>query len=186
MATELEAKLKVESLDAARAALRSAGASRLGSRHETNTMLDRPADPLAPRDAALRVRACCVLDGPPQSARLTFKGPANASRFKSREELEVAVDDAGETIRILEALGFVVTMLYEKRRETWRLGPCTVEVDELPELGAFIEIEGPDEAAVAAAKRQLQMDDAPHIAGSYVRLLLERAGDGRRVFRLAD
>ena len=42
---------------------------------------------------------------------------------------------------ILDALGFMPAMIYEKRRETWRLGATEVVIDELP-FGLFMEIEG--------------------------------------------
>ncbi|HRX84772.1 MAG TPA: class IV adenylate cyclase [Phycisphaerae bacterium] len=186
MALEIEAKFKVDAFDAVRAALAAVAADRVGRRHETNHMLDRRDDPLAQHDSALRVRACRALDGPPQSSRLTFKGPVQASRFKVREELEVAIDDAAGVVAILERLGFRTALVYEKRRETWRLGDCRIELDELPELGCFVEIEAPDERTVEAVCHQLGLTGAEPITASYVHLLLGHcaaADPQRREFR---
>jgi adenylate cyclase class 2 len=54
---------------------------------------------------------------------------------------------------ILDALGFTPTLVYEKRRQTWRLGKTEIVVDELP-FGLFMEIEG-SEADIAAVELKL-------------------------------
>ena len=46
---------------------------------------------------------------------------------------------------ILEALGYYPALVYEKRRETWRLGETEIVVDELP-FGLFMEIEGAEKS----------------------------------------
>lgn len=185
MARELEAKFKVASLAAVRAALDSAGAEPLGEQVEVNHMLDRPTDPLAGRDCALRVRERRLPHGGVLPAQLTYKGPAQAARFKSREELEIHVDDAAGALEILKRIGFTETLVYEKRRESWRLNDCRVELDELPGLGCFVEIEGPSEAALDASAGLLGLAGVPHVAGSYVHLLLAQGGGepGTRAFR---
>ena len=42
---------------------------------------------------------------------------------------------------ILVALGFAPALVYEKRRQTWKLGNTEVVIDVLP-FGLFMEIEG--------------------------------------------
>ena len=56
---------------------------------------------------------------------------------------------------ILDALAYSPTLVYEKRRATWRLGATEVVIDELP-FGWFVEIEGPEEA-INAAEQQLEL-----------------------------
>jgi len=187
MATEIEAKLKVSSLDPIRARLKACAAQRIGCVLETNFMLDRPDQTLRQRDAALRVRGAQVLDGPRPAAKLTYKGPAQAGRFKSRQEIEVEIADAGQTVELLSAVGFTVTLCYEKRRESWRMNDCLVELDELPIVGAFVEIEGPNEAAIDFVRVALGLAATPHISQSYVAMLATHAQESRstdRAFRL--
>lgn len=171
MPTELEAKLKVEDHESVRAALVSAGAMHVGRVFERNYILDLPGGTLRARGAALRVRACQTLDGPPQRETLTFKGPARASRFKAREEIEVEVGSAEATVGILTTCGFTIVLLYEKRRETWRLDDCRVELDELPVLGLYVEIEGPSESAIANVGNRLGLGGRSHEPASYVAML---------------
>jgi predicted adenylyl cyclase CyaB len=57
----------------------------------------------------------------------------------TEEETDVADPEAMEAI--LEALGFTPALVYEKRRQTWRLGKTEIVIDVLP-FGLFMEIEG--------------------------------------------
>jgi len=56
---------------------------------------------------------------------------------------------------ILERLGFVPVLIYEKRRETWLTNGVEIVLDELP-FGLFMEIEG-DEAGIDEVERRLEM-----------------------------
>jgi adenylate cyclase class 2 len=169
MGLEREAKYRVSSLEPVRHALTAAGAEPRGQVLERNHVFDRPDGELRLRQAALRLREF----GPGTPALLTFKGPASGSRFKIREEIEVSVSDAAGMLQILTAAGFVRTVYYEKRRESWRLGDCDVELDELPELGFFVEIEGPSDAAIETARQTLGLDHAEHLTESYLALIAQ-------------
>ena len=75
-------------------------------------------------------------------ATLTFKRRIpGTSAIKQQREEETAVADAEAMEAILEALGYVPAMVYEKRRQTWTLGKAEIVIDVLP-FGLFMEIEG--------------------------------------------
>ena len=74
---------------------------------------------------------------------------------------------------LLEALGFEITIAFEKRRSQWRLDDCMVCLDQVVELGFFLEIEGPSEEAVAAVQGRLQLEGARHLTVSYAVMLAE-------------
>jgi adenylate cyclase class 2 len=117
---------------------------------------------------------------------MTFKGPVQGGPIKSREELEIEVNDAEEAARLLGGLGFVVILDYEKRRESWRMGDCQVELDEPPHVGLFVEIEGPRDG-IRQTQERLGLGDVPHTPESYVQMLLsfsERNGLRGRPLRL--
>jgi adenylate cyclase class 2 len=172
MARELEAKHKVDAHDRLRSILQAEGAVRVFSGIETNSIFDLPDGSLRQRGVGLRVRAVQVLAGAPQAATLTFKGPVQPGRFKSREELEVEVQDAARMAELLRGLGFEAQLVYEKRRERWLSGACHVELDELPGLGCFVEVEGPDEAAIDHIRARLGLAEMPMIRDSYVAMVL--------------
>jgi len=186
MAVELECKVRVESHEVIRERLRGAGATYVGRVCETNRLFDDRDGSLLAADSGLRVRSIRVLDGQGPSASLTYKGPRQAGDLKRREETESAVSDAEAVAAILGELGFGERVLFEKRRESWRLAACQVELDELPALGLFVEVEGPTAAVVKAAIAQLGLADEPLIVESYIGLLFARSdesGSGDQAFR---
>jgi adenylate cyclase, class 2 len=171
---EIEAKFKVDSHDAIRLRLQALGAFRVGMVREINHIFDDAGRSLLASDRGLRVREHVVLDGRVAPAALTYKGRRLDSALKVREEIETTIGDAAAACRILAALGFVETVTFEKRRETWTLGDCEVELDELPFLGAYVELEGPDEAAIERLRGALGLQGAESLRASYIALLVER------------
>lgn len=172
MPLEIEAKFRVDSHEDVRARLREAGAEPLGSVIETNVIFDCPDGSLRGAGCGLRLRSTTGEDGTPVHATLTFKGPQQPGPLKVREEIDVGLDDAAGMELILASCGLQTILWYQKRRESWRLGDCRIELDEPPHLGWFIEIEGPNEAAIGAVQRQLRLGHLAHEPRSYVHLLL--------------
>lgn len=196
---EIELKTRVDSHEPVRAALIAAGAMRIGAVLETNHFFDTPEQTMRQRGAGLRVREAIPIEparGPggassppiqaPSLATMTFKGAQQAGLFKARGEIEFVVDRAEAAINLLAAVGFVETLRFQKRRESWTLGDCEVELDELPQLGRFVEIEGPSDDAIRAIALQLGLDPAHSIRESYAALLAAtRPPDSPRPFVIA-
>ena len=74
---------------------------------------------------------------------LTYKGPPQPGKHKSREELETPIEDSPLFEKILSRLGYDPTFRYEKyRTEYEKTGERGVVTwDETP-IGHFLEIEG--------------------------------------------
>lgn len=174
MPLEIETKVKVDSCDAARSRLEELGARHVCSVLETNQIFDTPDQALFRRGCGLRIRTCRG-EGSVPAATLTFKGPQRPGALKTRDELETPVGDADAAMAILEALGYRAVMTFEKRREEWELDGLTIELDELPRLGCFVEIEGPDEPSVRRGQERLDLDDRPSITATYIALLIDHA-----------
>lgn len=185
MPLEIEAKVRCDDLDAIRQRLRDAGARRLGQVKETNIFFDTPERSLQRADRGLRLRVNRNLDTGHSTIVITHKGPRQAGPFKARQETELRVDDAEAAAALLEALGYARTLTFEKRRESWRLDECSIELDELPRVGSFVEIEGPTEAQVQAVKDRLGLGALPHIDTPYIAMLEECVRGGERVVRFA-
>lgn len=183
MPTEIEAKMRVESFDAIRSRLAEVGATRLGSVLEINTFFDSSDRSLVSADKGLRLRRNRDDRTGNDTFVITVKGPQQKGELKSREETEVGVDSGEGATAVLAALGFQPTLSFEKRRESWELDGTKIELDELPILGSFLEIEGPDEPTVMAVRAKLDMADAPLIKTGYITMLarhLKETGDHRR------
>lgn len=172
MATETEAKMKVDDLDVVRTLLRSLGAKRIGTRFEINAFFDTPSRSLKGKDQGLRLRSMKHEDGTSSSV-ITFKGPATESAVKSREEIEFAIGSFDDAAMLLGKLDYSPTLGFEKRRESWELDSCLVELDEVPYLGTFVEIEGESESDVLKLRKRLTLDSAPLISKGYIRMIEE-------------
>jgi adenylate cyclase class 2 len=171
MPIELECKIRVASHAELREKLRLAEADYVGCVLETNTLFDLSDGSLHRTGCGLRIRSTIVLEGRGAGSTLTFKGPRTPGPFKCREEIETGISDAGAAAALLHALGYVERVIFEKRRESWRLDACLIELDELPRLGLFVEIEGPDEAAIREAMTALDLANAESISESYVSMV---------------
>src|SRR5205823_629760 len=129
----IEIKLKVDHLAPIRDRLRQVGAMRLGEVLETNVFFDTPDRALLASDCGLRLRRARHLSGDGnEELVLTYKGPRGEGDVKRREEIEVGVDRLDATVQILEHLGYLPMLTFEKRRERWTIDGCKIELDLLP------------------------------------------------------
>lgn len=172
MPIEIEAKMKVPDLDATRGRLSEAGATHLGISMETNTFFDREDRSLFAADQGLRLRHTRQLESKSEAFVITFKGPRQHGELKSREEIEINVDSGADATALLIRLGFRPVLSFEKRRESWSLDGCEVELDEVPYLGAYVEIEGPTDSQVMSVREKLHLSDRPLVRASYIALLM--------------
>jgi len=173
MPIEVEAKFKVDSHDAVRAKLAEIGGRHLRRVLETNHIFDDAGRTLLAGGRGLRIRECRADAGKAPPPILTYKGPRRPGPMKTREEIEVTLDDADAGRSILQRLGFVEAVRFEKRRESWQLDDCQIELDEVPYLGRYVEIEGPDESAVRRVQDKLGLGACKIIRTSYIALLVE-------------
>src|SRR4051812_45455811 len=185
MPVEIEAKMKVPDHASPRAQLQQLGATKVGEFLEINTFFDTEDRSLLAADHGLRIRVKRDVKTNTEEFILTLKGPRLHGQLKSREETEVTVANARDMTTILEQLGFRVVLSFEKRRESWTLGGCHVELDEVPHLGTYLEIEGPGEEKVMKVREQLGLSDRPLVKASYIALLMtylqEHGQSGRQV-----
>ena len=183
MAIELEAKLQVNNHQVLRDRLKELRAKCQGEQLEINIYFDTTEGELLKGDRALRLR--CV----GEAMVLTYKGPPEHSKYKQRQEIQTSVADAEAVQSLLGELGFAQSLVFEKRRQSWLLDECRVELDSLPLLGDFVEVEGPSEAAIGQVLAKLGLEEADLIATPYPILLraqLERTGNVSREIRFVQ
>ncbi len=172
MCTEIEAKLKVDSLPEIEHKLAELGAEFLGEQLQTDYHFDDANATLTKTDRCLRLRKQMV--GKSESFFLTYKGAKEKSSLKKRQEIEFEIKDADSACKLLSALGYEQSLVVEKKRRLWQLDNCEVALDQLPLLGDFVEIEGPDDEKIAEAQRSLGLADLPHIEESYASLVAKK------------
>jgi adenylate cyclase class 2 len=172
MHTEIEAKLKVDSLQEVERKLGEAGAEFVGEQLQTDTYFDNAGAVLKSSDRALRLRRQRA--GQKGKTFLTYKGPKQKDDFKKRQEIEIEVGNGDSVEKVLSELGYEKALVFEKRRQVWKLDDCVVCLDELPLLGSFVEIEGPDGERIADVQKKLGMSDLSHIVESYACLMQQK------------
>ena len=160
---EVEKKFRLtkRQRDAVLKRLPAVGAELEGEDFEENTLFN---------GAALEVGTCVLrlrrVDG---KATLTYKKALpGISSFKQRREEETRVEDAEAMEAILVALGFTPALVYEKRRQTWRLANAEIVIDVLP-FGLFMEIEG-RVTDIKAAERKLGLKGLKAESATYPQL----------------
>lgn len=174
MAVEIEAKMRLHHPEALIARLEELGATLTHRLSETNSYFDTPDGTLKSTDQGLRTRVEVANAGTPDetiTTTITHKGPRTVGQLKSRVESELVVDNARDAALLLGALGYHHVLSFEKRRIRYQLDGCHVELDELPIIGRFVEIEGSSEAAVLAVRAKLGLADEPNIRSSYIAML---------------
>ena len=180
---EIEAKLMLPEPDALRRRLHEAAADPLGVLTQTDAYFDTPEGRLRLADAGLRLRF--TAHGPQHpgdglgSASLQYKGPAAGDTVLHREEWSLplaAAADPHEARSLLHALGYHEVLSFTKRRELWRLAACEVALDTLEDLGHFVEIEGPSEAAVSAVIDRLGLQGEAALRASYLEMIARHRG----------
>ena len=73
-------------------------------------------------------------------------------------EIEVNVSDMDKAKQILEMAGMVAYREQEKRRHKFLLGDVIVDIDEWPQVPAYVEIEGPSEEVIKETAAKLGFD----------------------------
>lgn len=181
MEVEIEAKLKVDSLGAVEEKLSQIGGEFIEQQRQIDSYFDDAEGSFKAGDGALRIRRQQA--GEVSKVYLTYKGPKAADNFKKRDEIDIEVDDADKAEEMLCALGYSKAISFEKKRGLWRLGNCTVALDEVALLGNFVEIEGSDDERIADVQRRLGLTGLKHIPKSYASLVegrLKELGRGDR------
>ncbi len=169
MATEIEAKLKVDTHEEIVRRLDKANAQFIAEVLQTDLFFDTPEKMFAKSDRCFRLRR-------QQSEKevkiyLGYKGPKEKGNFKKREEIEIEVDNADAVENLLGILGYSKSMTVEKKRRIWQLNDCEVALDKLPRLGLFVEIEGPDDKKIAEVQNKLGLAHLEHICQSYAEMV---------------
>jgi adenylate cyclase class 2 len=172
---EVELKVRVPSLEAVRKRLREKGAEYTGRIHENDIYYNAPHRDFSVTDEAVRVRYTN------NHAVVTYKGPKiRKSGLKAREELNTAVESGEVFEQMLDRLGFTRTTEVNKWRENYRFSDAAISLDEVDELGTFVEIEiiaadenSPADVLIERIAKEIGVSGEPILA-SYLELLLSK------------
>lgn len=179
--TEIEAKLQVVSHASVRAKLTSLGAAYLSDQEQEDLYYDDTQDSFMRTDQSLRVRSQRTDQA--ETFYITYKGPKQTDNYKKRQEIEFGVADAQAARMFLAVLGYQAKLTVKKSRQVWQYKGCLVGLDHLPNLGYFVEIEGPDSQRIEQVQGDLELTQCAHIKESYACLMRDSAGEDHQGLR---
>jgi adenylate cyclase class 2 len=164
---ELEVKYFIADLTRMIDMLHRLGASLKKERvHEFNLIFDTRDRDLIRSGQVLRLRK-------DSKSYITFKGPGvTGADVLNRQEIQFAVSNFESAKKLLTALGFEVSMVYEKYRTLYQYNQVEVTLDEMP-YGDFIEIEGPTASEIMEVSRMLGLSWEKRILVRYTDLFEE-------------
>ena len=145
---ELELKAVVPALVDARRRVEQGGGRLTFSGRLEDRRYDRRDGSLVERDHVLRLRLYRDASGGVSSASIDWKGPSSISEgYKQREELTTEIAGSTEGLaRILERLGFVVTMRIDRDIWQYHLAGAAVRFERYPRMDDLVEVEGAPDA----------------------------------------
>jgi len=175
---EIEVKIKVESFELLKKKLIDMGAELCGNGYQEDVYYNSPVCDFGITDEALRVR----YSG--EKAEATYKGPKlPGSSAKARKEINISVSSGQDFEKMLKRLGFRRTSVVSKQRDEYRFNETLIALDNVDDLGKFIEIEVLTEGTIENALEKIEQVkyeleiEGPHIAASYLeQILLKQSG----------
>lgn len=135
MSIEIEVKAYARNLREIKETILSMGATLVWQGEQADTYYNHPGRDFAATDEALRVRE---EEG---RAALTYKGPKLDTLSKTREEIEVQIEDGSALKEMLKKLGFSEAGVVRKHRMKLALDEFEFCLDNVENLGEFVEIE---------------------------------------------
>lgn len=136
---EVESKHPVPDPAALTGRLRSLGFAAAPPQEQLDEYYDTPDGQLRGQDLVARLR---IVGG---AVTAGFKGPRThgADGTYRRVEVEFPAPEPGGVRAAFALQGMIVVWRLAKRRREFRRSQLVVAVDELPQLGVYVEFEGP-------------------------------------------
>jgi adenylate cyclase class 2 len=174
---EVELKVATEH-PPVREQLKSLGADRQQRVEQADTYYDAPHRDFAETDEAIRIRSQQDMADGGTTTKITYKGPLVETESKTRKEYETVVRSRDAVEGILEGLGFSPAFTVNKKRTFYKVNEYKVMLDEVTDLGTFVEIETeakdiePAREGAISLLRDLGLDPTQQLRTSYLGLLL--------------
>lgn len=174
MKTEIEAKIQISQfqLEQLKSKLTELNAVKRYDRLEYNIFFDKNLLHKN-KNELLRLRECRYPDDRTEFL-VTFKrkDPIQDKFLKRQIEIEFNVSDGNTFALMMQQLGYKEKFSFEKKRSSYSfMDNCLVEIDEIPKLGFFCEIEGPNKKVIEKAIASLGFTDAKFISKGYASLI---------------
>ena len=132
---EVEIKVRIKNKDEIAERLKKLGFKFIKRKFQEDIYFNGIDRDFRKTDEALRIRD---EDG---TYYVTYKGPKIDKVSKTREEIEVKIDDKEKMRLIFKKLGFKEVRPIRKVREIYKKEDITASIDDVEGLGLFLELE---------------------------------------------
>ncbi|MDI6730089.1 MAG: class IV adenylate cyclase [Candidatus Altarchaeum sp.] len=169
---EVEVKAKIKNPEKFEKKLTEINAKILKREIQEDVYFNHPCRDFAKTDEALRIRKIG------NETFLTYKGKRLDAETKTREEIEIKCGE--EISEILTRLGFKVGANVKKSRIEYLFENLHICVDDVEQLGNFVEIEGKelkDKSKIFEILKIFEIEKSETLTKSYLELLTEKITD---------
>ena len=136
---EVEVKAKIENFIDMKKKLENLGAIKSKKEFQEDIYFNSPIVDFANTDEALRIRTTKENDD--KNIFITYKGPKIDSKSKTREEIEIAIEDSEKCSKIFQHLGFTKVRSVKKNRQYYNYKNFEISLDDVEGLDPYMEIE---------------------------------------------
>ena len=136
---EVEVKAKINDFETIKKRLEKINALKTREEYQKDIYFNSPIKDFAKSDEALRIREISIKNE--VKTVITYKGPKVDSSSKTREEIELVIDEPKKISKLFENLGFKKGNIVVKNREFYQLNEYIICLDDVKGLGPYMEIE---------------------------------------------
>jgi len=143
---EIEIKATFDDKEQVKNALKALGAQEEKMKHQIDEYYNHPSRDTRKTKEYIRLRF------KPEDTKGVFAYHVNIADGVTKE-YEVPVENLPVFHEILKGLNFPLLGVIDKKRETFKLGAFSITIDEVKDIGNFIEIETDGEESQIAEKK---------------------------------
>jgi len=136
---EVEVKAKIHDFESLKRELKKINALKIREEHQKDIYFNSPIKNFAKTDEALRIRKISIKNE--INTFITYKGPKIDRASKTREEIEISINDTDKISKLFENLGFKKANIVVKNREIYELNEYIISLDNVEGLDPYMEIE---------------------------------------------
>ena len=119
--------------------LENLGATKTKKEFQEDIYFNSPIVDFANTDEALRIRT--TKENNDENIFITYKGPKIDSKSKTREEIEIGIEDSEKCSKIFQHLGFTKVRAVKKDRQYYSYKNFEISLDDIEGLDPYMEIE---------------------------------------------
>ena len=136
---EVEVKAKIDNFEDIEKKLKNLGAIKSKKEYQEDIYFNSPIVDFAKTDEALRIRT--TIENGSDNIFITYKGPKIDSKSKTREEIEIKIEDSEKCSKIFQHLGFTKVRAVRKNRQYYTYKNFEISLDDVEGLEPYMEIE---------------------------------------------